>query len=103
MDDTDLPHGAPDGPDGPHGPDGPDRPGAGHYEIRVRGHLAGRWAAWFDGLTLDRLGDGTTRIAGPVTDQAALHGVLQKVRDTGLALVSVEQVPAAPAPTRPTS
>jgi hypothetical protein len=70
-------------------------PAAGRYEILVRGHLAQRWAAWFDGLTLDRLGDGTTRIAGAVPDQAALHGVLQKVRDTGLPLLSVELVGAA--------
>ena len=66
--------------------------GPGTYEIRVKGHLAGRWAAWFDGLTLTREGDGTTLLEGPVVDQAALHGLLQKVRDTGLPLVSVERV-----------
>lgn len=71
-----------------------DHPRPGRYEIRVRGHLASRWAAWFDGLTLTRQGDGTTLIAGPVVDQAALHGLLQKVRDTGLPLVSVEHVAA---------
>ncbi len=62
---------------------------AGLYEIRLRGHLDTRWAAWFDGLNLTHHDDGTTVIDGPVADQAALHGLLQKVRDTGLRLVSV--------------
>jgi hypothetical protein len=62
---------------------------AGRYEIRLKGHLDGRWAAWFDGLSLSRESDGTTIIAGPINDQAALHGLLQKVRDVGLPLVSV--------------
>ena len=75
---------------------------AGRYEIRLDGHLAGRWSAWFDGLALTCEGDGTTLIAGPVVDQAALHGLLQKVRDTGLPLVSVLQVDAA-APNEPTT
>ena len=66
-----------------------DYPGAGHCEIRLKGHLASRWSAWFDGLTLSRESDGHTLIEGPVVDQAALHGLLQKVRDTGLPLVSV--------------
>ena len=66
-----------------------DRPGAGRYEIRLTGHLDARWAAWFDGLTVSREGDGTTLISGPVADQAALHGLLQRVRDLGLPLVSV--------------
>ncbi len=66
-----------------------DYPGAGQYEIRLKGHLASRWSAWFDGLTLTRESDGHTLIEGPVVDQAALHGLLQKVRDTGLPLVSV--------------
>jgi hypothetical protein len=65
---------------------------AGQYEIRLKGHLDTRWAAWFDGLTLTRERDGTTLMAGLVVDQAALHGVLQKVRDLGLPLVSVTQV-----------
>ena len=64
----------------------------GRYEIRLRGHLASRWAAWFDGLSLSNESDGTTVIGGPVADQAALHGLLQKVRDLGLPLVSVTQV-----------
>ena len=64
----------------------------GRYEIRLRGHLDSRWAAWFDGLSLSNESDGTTIIGGPVVDQAALHGLLQKVRDLGLPLVSVTQV-----------
>jgi hypothetical protein len=66
-----------------------DRHEAGRYEIRVSGHLDERWAAWFDGLSLRHESDGTTVIHGPVADQAALHGLLQKVRDIGLPLVSV--------------
>jgi hypothetical protein len=65
---------------------------AGLYEIRLKGHLGARWAAWFDGLTLTQNNDGTTVIGGPVVDQAALHGLLQKVRDIGLPLVSVTRV-----------
>ena len=59
------------------------------YEIRLRGRLDSRWAAWFDGMALTTADDGTTVLAGPVTDQAALHGLLQKVRDLGLPLLSV--------------
>jgi hypothetical protein len=74
--------------------------GAGRYEIRLKGHLDGRWAAWFDGLTLTNCSDGTTTIHGPVVDQSALHGLLQKVRDVGLPLISVTPVepdqPGAP-------
>jgi hypothetical protein len=73
----------------------------GRYEIRLKGHLDTRWAAWFDGLALSHDSDGTTVIHGPVADQAALHGLLQKVRDLGLPLVSVTQTepdqPDAPA------
>ena len=61
------------------------------YQIRVRGHLDSRWSAWFDGMTLTRESDGTTNISGPVVDQAALHGLLATLRDTGLPLVSVTQ------------
>jgi hypothetical protein len=67
-----------------------DNPG--RYEIRLKGHVDSRWTAWFDGLTLTHDSDGTTLIHGLVTDQAALHGLLQKVRDLGLPLVSVTQV-----------
>jgi hypothetical protein len=62
------------------------------YEIRVTGHLDSRWAAWFDGLTLIRADDGTTVLRGPIVDQAALHGVLQKLRDIGVPLISVTQL-----------
>jgi hypothetical protein len=65
---------------------------AGRYEIRLKGHLDTRWAAWFDGLTLTHESDGTTIIHGPVVDQAALYGLLQKIRDLGLPLVSVAHV-----------
>lgn len=63
------------------------------YEIRVAGNLSSRWEAWFDGLTLTPADDGTTVITGPVVDQAALHGVLQKLRDLGIPLVSLTQLP----------
>jgi hypothetical protein len=64
----------------------------GWYEIRLKGHLDARWAAWFDGLRLTREADGTTRLRGPVVDQAALHGLLQRVRDLGLPLLAVRRV-----------
>ena len=64
----------------------------GEYEIRLKGHLESRWAAWFDGLSLTREGDGTTVIRGSVVDQAALHGLLSKVRDLGLPLITVTQL-----------
>ena len=74
----------------------PSEPGpdAGFYEIRVKGHLGRRWAAWFDGLELTHDPDGTTVIRGHVADQAALHGLLHRMRDLGLPLVSV--LPADP-------
>jgi hypothetical protein len=64
----------------------------GRYEIRLKGHLDSRWAAWFDGLSLTTESDGITLIHGPVVDQAALYGLLQRIRDMGLPLVSVSQV-----------
>ena len=63
-----------------------------YYEIRLKGHLDARWADWFDGLTITLEEDGDTLLSGPVTDQAALHGLLKKVRDLGMPLVSVSQV-----------
>jgi hypothetical protein len=63
-----------------------------HYRIQVRGRLGARWATWFDGLRLCDQADGTTVMAGPVVDQAALHGLLQKLRDLGLPLVSLAQI-----------
>ena len=53
------------------------------YEIRLKGHLAPRWAAWFDGFSLTRERDGTTLLSGPVVDQAELHGVLRKFATSG--------------------
>jgi hypothetical protein len=75
--------------------------GPGRYEIRLKGHLGNRWAAWFDGLAIAQDSDGTTLIHGPVADQAALYGLLQKARDLGLPLISVNHIgpghPEAPA------
>ena len=62
------------------------------YELRIKGHLEARWAAWFGGLSLTQESDGTTVIRGAVIDQAALHGLLSKVRDLGLPLIAVTQV-----------
>ncbi len=61
------------------------------YEVRVSGHLGSRWAAWFDGFALAVQKDGTTVISGPMVDQTALHGLLAKLRDLGIPLVSVTQ------------
>jgi hypothetical protein len=63
----------------------------GSYEIRLKGHLAARWADWFDGMTLTQESDGTTVLRGSVVDQAALHGLLGKVRDLGLPLIAVNR------------
>ena len=65
---------------------------SGWYEIRLDGHLDSRWAAWFDVHSLTTASDGTTILHGQVADQAALHGLLQKVRDIGLPLISVTQL-----------
>ncbi len=62
---------------------------AGRYKIRIRGHLASRWATWFEPMTATAGSDGTTVLEGLVVDQAALHGLLHKVRDLGLPLISV--------------
>ena len=59
------------------------------YQIRIKGHLGREWTAWFEGLTVTLADDGDTLLTGPVPDQAALHGVLKKVRDLGMPLVSV--------------
>ena len=58
-------------------------------EIRLEGHLDERWTNWFEGLTITREANGETRLTGPVVDQTALHGLLRKVRDLGLPLISV--------------
>jgi hypothetical protein len=68
------------------------------YEIRIQGVLGDRWAAWFDGMEIVTTVDGITLIRGEVADQAALHGLIEKVRDLGLPLLSV-----TPTPTGPTS
>jgi len=64
------------------------------YEIRIAGHLPARWSAWFEGLAVTAEPDGTTRLSGPVVDQAALYGLLKRVRDTGLTLIAVNQIPS---------
>ncbi len=62
------------------------------YAIHVRGHLEQRWVGWFDGLTVDRRSDGTTVLSGPVVDQSALHGLLERLRDLGVPLISLTPV-----------
>ena len=62
------------------------------YEIRVKGHLGHQWTDWFGGLIITLDEDGNTLITGPVVDQAALHGLLKKVRDSGMPLISVNRM-----------
>ena len=69
---------------------------SGLYEIRLKGHLNNRWANWFEGLTITLEEDGDTILTGPVIDQAALHGLLKKVRDLGLPLLSISPVEPGP-------
>jgi hypothetical protein len=66
------------------------------YQIRVDGHLDQHWSTWFAGMVLIHEDDGTTTLRGLVTDQAALHGVLTKIRDIGASLISMEVIGAAP-------
>ena len=66
------------------------------YEIRLAGHPDSRWAAWFDGMTLTHTDDGSTVLTGAALDQAALHGLLRKVRDTGLPLLAVTHIDPDP-------
>jgi hypothetical protein len=68
----------------------PDEPG--RYEIRLRGHLDESWGAWFGDLAVTLEDNGDTRLTGLVVDQAALHGLLRKVRDFGLPLISVNRI-----------
>ncbi len=65
---------------------------SGLYEIRLKGHLDDRWADWFGGLTITLEDNGDTLLTGPVIDQAALHGLLKRVRDLGMPLLSVNFV-----------
>ena len=60
-----------------------------YYHIRVKGHLDSHWSAWFDGLTISNEANGEALLCGPLTDQAALHGVLIKIRDLGVPLLAV--------------
>lgn len=69
------------------------------YQIRVKGHLGPQWAGWFEGLAITLQEDGDTLLTGPVTDQAALYGLLKRVRDLGIPLVSVNCVEPGPAGT----
>ena len=62
------------------------------YQIRIKGHLENRWANWFEGLTITALDNGETLLTGMVVDQAALHGLLRKVRDVAMPLLSVTRV-----------
>ena len=68
----------------------PDQPVV--YQIRIKGHLGPQWTEWFEGMTVTREENGDTLLTGPVVDQAALHGLLKKVRDLGLPLLSVIRV-----------
>jgi hypothetical protein len=68
----------------------------GGYEVRVGRHLDDRWGEWFGDLTVTRAPDGTTTLRGPVADQAALHGILIKIRDLGMVLLEVRAIDAPP-------
>jgi hypothetical protein len=69
------------------------------YQIRVKGHLGPRWTDWFEGLAITLEEDGSTLLTGPIVDQAALYGLLKRVRDLGIPLVSVKTVEPGPADT----
>ena len=78
-----------------------DRYEPGSYEIRIKGHLDDRWSDWFGGLTVTLEDNGDTLLTGPVVDQAALHGLLKRVRDLGMPLVSVSPLEHGPSTTLP--
>jgi hypothetical protein len=83
----------------------PEQPPA-RYRIRIRGHLDPGWSTWFDSLTVTQADDGTTELAGPLADQAALFGLLARLRDLGATLLQVERLAAdgpTPAAAPPTS
>jgi hypothetical protein len=73
--------------------------GTGRYEIRLKGHLDDRWAVWFGDVVITLEDNGDTLLTGPVVDQAALHGLLKKVRDLGMPLLSVNFVSPGPSTT----
>jgi hypothetical protein len=73
------------------------------YQIRIKGHLGPRWSGWFEGLKITLEDDGETLLTGPVADQAALHGLLRKVRDLGMPLISAIRVEPPSRRTRPTT
>jgi hypothetical protein len=66
------------------------------YQIKIRGHLVPQWTDWFEGLTITLEEDGNTLLTGPVIDQAALHGLLKRVRDLGMPLLAVNSVDPGP-------
>ncbi len=74
-----------------------DHDEAGQYEIRIQGHLDSRWAGWFEGLDFTLAENGDTLMTGTLVDQAALFGLLRKIRDVGLPLISVKRVAAGQA------
>jgi hypothetical protein len=65
------------------------------YEIRVEGHIGDSWSSWFEGMTIRHEGSGETVLSGMLVDEAALHGVLMKIRDLGLPLVEVKRLTAS--------
>ncbi len=65
------------------------------YTITLRGHLPASWSDWFEGMELVQHDDGTTQLTGTALDQSALHGILRKIRDLGLTLISLEQLPSS--------
>jgi hypothetical protein len=69
------------------------------YKIRLKGHLGGQWTDWFGGMTITLEDNGDTLLTGPVVDQAALHGLLKRVRDLGMPLVSISPVKDGPSTT----
>jgi hypothetical protein len=68
----------------------PDQPNI--FQIRIQGHLSQQWQDWFEGLRITLEADGNTLLSGPVVDQSALHGILKKIRDLGIPLVSVNSI-----------
>jgi hypothetical protein len=74
----------------------PDQPVV--YQIRIKGHLGPQWTEWFEGMAVTREENGDTLLTGPVVDQAALHGLIKKVRDLGLPLLSVKRTDTSSEP-----